>query len=391
MAAMSDGRLVVVAEDAARTEDRFFLLYLLRWAARNRELDIDLFLWHGGPLLERFAEVSDVHDLDDLNRWRLARLLERLRLRRLGQAVKGLRLRSWLRVTRRADAVYVVGGEAARIVGYLPRHTAPLALHLLDAPAFPNGLSESDRQAVLGRAGMVLVGSEAVADELAAQGDVDEAVVARHDHAIVVDADVLTSDRPPTRASLGIPADAVVVAATGTADWWAAPDPFVLMAWEVRRRVPDLDPWFLWLAPAADDRELWPLRHDLANAGVGDRVVIVTHEAAVDLLDMADVFVLATREDTHRSLTLEAAVRAVPVVRTDNGLVEELPGDVGVVVAALDLPALADAVADLVRDPERRRSTGEAQVSAATRVHDTDVGAPDLLAAILSGPWPTSP
>ena len=386
MAAVSAGRLVVVAQDAARSEDRFFLLYLLRWIDRHREdLSVDLVLWHGGPLLGRFAEVAEVHDLDDLNRWRLARLCERLRLRRVGQALKGARLRWWLRTTRRADAVYVVGGDAARIVGYLPRRTAPLALHLLDAPAFPAGVSEADQAAVLARADVVLAGSDVVAEELVARTDVDTAAVVRHDHAIVVDAEVLTTDRPLRRADLGIPDDAVLVGATGTADWWSAPDPFVLLVWEVRRRVPGLDPWFVWLAPAADDRELWPLRHDLDNAGVADRVVVATHEAAVDLLDLLDVYVLATRDDAHRSLTLEAAVRAIPIVRTDNGLVRELSADIGVVVPPLDVPALAEAVADLVRDPDRRRRIGREQVPGARAVHDTDVGAPELLAAILSG------
>ncbi|MEL7209229.1 MAG: glycosyltransferase, partial [Actinomycetota bacterium] len=99
-------------------------------------------------------------------------------------------------------------------------------------------------------------------------------------------------------------------------------------------------------------------------------------------LAVADVFVLATREDRHVRLTIEAAKRRIPVVRTDG--VGQVLGDIEPVVDYLDGAALAEAVGELVADPDRRRSLGQAAEAAATAVHDTESGVPEVTAVLAS-------
>ncbi|MEL7209915.1 MAG: glycosyltransferase, partial [Actinomycetota bacterium] len=269
MSSVSGKRVFVVAEDAGRGEAQFFLLHLLRHLDAEGA-DVDLFVWSGGGLLDEYAKVARVRDLDDLNRWLVARFCERLRLRRVGQALKGLRLRWWLRGTTGADVGYLSGAEAARICGFLPADGPPLVTHLHGTRGLQD-LAPGDRAVVLDRTGRFVASSEEAHDDLVTGHDVPAERVQRQDYLLLVDALALSSDDPPTRAGLGIPDEAVVVAGAGTPDWWATPDPFVLMAWDVARRVDGVDPWFLWIGPDSGERELWPLRHDLRNAGIEDR------------------------------------------------------------------------------------------------------------------------
>jgi glycosyltransferase involved in cell wall biosynthesis len=52
----------------------------------------------------------------------------------------------------------------------------------------------------------------------------------------------------------------------------------------------------------------------------------------------------------------EAMACGVPVVSTDGGALPEVVGDAGVIVPAKDAEALAEAIADLLRNPQRRET-----------------------------------
>ena len=54
------------------------------------------------------------------------------------------------------------------------------------------------------------------------------------------------------------------------------------------------------------------------------------------------------------------ALIAMPLVSTDGGALPEIVGDAGVIVPAADGDALADALANLLDDPDRRRRLAEA-------------------------------
>jgi glycosyltransferase involved in cell wall biosynthesis len=89
-----------------------------------------------------------------------------------------------------------------------------------------------------------------------------------------------------------------------------------------------------------------------------------------DLLAAADLCVLPSRWEA-RSLTAQEALRAgTPLVATRTGGLPELLGDAAVLVPVGDAAALADAVAGVLADPDRR-----ARLSAAGR--DRAAGWPD--------------
>jgi glycosyltransferase involved in cell wall biosynthesis len=98
-----------------------------------------------------------------------------------------------------------------------------------------------------------------------------------------------------------------------------------------------------------------------AAAGVADHVVLTGHrDDAVELIAGSDVLVAPSVRDPGGwregfGLAVAEAMQAgTPVVAYDSGSLAETLGDAGVVVPEGDRDALADAVASLLDDPERR-------------------------------------
>ncbi len=73
-----------------------------------------------------------------------------------------------------------------------------------------------------------------------------------------------------------------------------------------------------------------------------------------------DIFTLPSRADAFPLVVLEAMALGLPVVAFDVGGVSEQLGKAGVLVPPGDLPAFANAILDLLLDPDRRAELGDA-------------------------------
>jgi glycosyltransferase involved in cell wall biosynthesis len=82
-----------------------------------------------------------------------------------------------------------------------------------------------------------------------------------------------------------------------------------------------------------------------------------------DYLRASDVYVLPTRADNHPLTSLEALASGTPVVASRvGGLPEQVTAETGVLVEPGDPAGLAQALEELLRDPERRARMGAAAV-----------------------------
>lgn len=379
---MAVRRIVLVTEDGALSTEQLFLLYLTRWLARRTAIGVEVLTWRAGPLTEDLRAEAPVVVLDDLNHWRPARVFEVLRLRRPAQVLKGMRLRWWLWRRRHVDCWYVNGLPTARLLGFA-RAGPPVVVHVHDAAEVDDPrLGPEDRALVVERARRWVAAGDAAADALRDRLGVRAERIERHD-VFVAGADQLPpSAHPPTRAELGLGDDDLVIGATGSADWWAAADQFVLWAWRLRARRPELPVRFVWITGEDDPRILWPLRHDLDNAGLTARTVVASTTRPLDVLRVLDLLVLSTRVQAQELIALEAAASGVPVIATDNLSLGAAPREIALVVPYLDVDALVDAIEALVDDPDRRSAQVERAADVARRHHDVDVGAGKLLAMV---------
>jgi glycosyltransferase involved in cell wall biosynthesis len=128
---------------------------------------------------------------------------------------------------------------------------------------------------------------------------------------------------------------------------------------------------FAKLAAARPGLELWivgdgtervALESEAARLGVADRILFWGHRSDVPaLLTSATLFVNASAQEGMSNAVLEAMALGLASVVTDAPGVTEchIDGETGLVVAA-NASAIAEAIATLLDDPERRKRMGEA-------------------------------
>jgi len=118
----------------------------------------------------------------------------------------------------------------------------------------------------------------------------------------------------------------------------------------------------LLLATGGLSRPGW-LREQLDDLGIRGRVLLrerVPPEELVALYASAEVAVSPSLFEGFGFPAAEAMACGLPLVAARGGALPEVVGEAGVLVPPADPGALADAVAALLADPERRRRLGEA-------------------------------
>ncbi|GAB4025154.1 hypothetical protein GCM10028809_04520 [Spirosoma gilvum] len=169
-------------------------------------------------------------------------------------------------------------------------------------------------------------------------------------------------DQPTIYASLGLPADALIVGGCGNAEWRKGNDLFVSIARQVIGRYTGKQPvHFVWVGmpKGALHDDLWL---DIRKAGLADRVHLIPPTPEVlRYSSRFDVFVLCSREDPYPLVVFEAGLSGVPVVCFDGagGSPELVETDGGFVVPYLDLDAMSNRIIELLQNPDLRIQMGQ--------------------------------
>jgi glycosyltransferase involved in cell wall biosynthesis len=163
--------------------------------------------------------------------------------------------------------------------------------------------------------------------------------------------------REQARAALGVTGRDLVVGFVGRLVPQKAPDVLLRAMTRVTAHVPAVT-----LAMIGDG----PLRQELealaAGLGIAGRVLWLGERDARQLTAGFDVFAMPSCKEGLPYVVLEAMSAGLPVVGTDTAGLECLvtPGVNGAVVPCGDWAALGDAIAEVLRDPARRRRYGAA-------------------------------
>lgn len=192
---------------------------------------------------------------------------------------------------------------------------------------------------------------------------------------------VIPASREASRAALGLPQDAWVVAVLGRISGWKGQDVLVrALGQPGLAERPDVlalvagEPW------RGEERHLKLLHETAAQLGVTARVHHAGFREDVEhVYGAADVVAVPSKQpDPFPNAALEAAAAGCCVVASAHGGLPELlhDGETGVLVPPGDALALADALAALHADPERVARLGAAAAA--------DVGARLTPARMLS-------
>jgi hypothetical protein len=357
--------LVLVPEpdvDPSTTE----LLEVLRWIDEHEQARLEAVAWAPGARLDDLRAICPTTVVAELSRSgtsaRLERGLIRVGVPAAGQHVRRRRLGLHPWADHRPDAVLLSSPRAAPILRHLPAGDSYPVSVLVTGKDFdgedPGFLRTDDLALLLARADRYLVDPDTPAwRHLADDIGVDEARLVPHPAEVYPEPPSPPADPAGVRAELGIPADHLVVAGTGSFDRDGGADLFVRTAWLIRQRRPEQPLAFLWVGPQPQELSAVQVQHDIDHMGLHDAFHVLGEERE-DALWSADVFALTTRaRDEH--IYWPAGLRSVPFVgfpsdATTNRLSRFAAGGLGVVVDFLDLEAMADAVVDLLGDDDRR-------------------------------------
>ena len=106
-----------------------------------------------------------------------------------------------------------------------------------------------------------------------------------------------------------------------------------------------------------------PLRAQAARLGIAPPVRFrgaVPHDALPAIYQSGTLFVLSSRHEAQGMAALEAAACGLPVVGAGVGVIPELAPQAASAVPCRDPEALADALAAVLHDQERRCALGRA-------------------------------
>lgn len=376
--------VLFLGHGADRTGPPVFLANFQRWLAAHTDLDFATVLTRGGPLLDQYRRWGPVRVLDP--RWTVPRMGQQA-LARVGRpgpaaALRAQRDRSHLRAWRSPRLAYVNTASPAtlRVLPLLAPSTPVLAhVHEMEV-ALRYQLSPAERALLLERTDRFVAASQAVADNLVEQHGVAVDRIAVHHEFVEPVPPADPSERRRLRTALDIDPDAFVVVGSGMTEWRKAPDLFVLLAHELRRRT-DRPLAFRWVGGATAGPEWWPLDHEAHHLGVADLVRFVgPQDDPGRWFRAGDAFALTSREDAFPLAALEAASAGLPVVTFDTGGMAEFVTGTGggAVVRYPDVGAFAAALAGLADDDAARRRCGDAAARAVRARHLTEVAAPRL-------------
>ena len=106
-----------------------------------------------------------------------------------------------------------------------------------------------------------------------------------------------------------------------------------------------------------------PTRRALEASGLADQVEFrsgLTREEIAELFRRASLFVSASRFEGFGFPPAEAMACGCPVIVSDGGALPEVAGEAGIVTPVGDSTALAEAIASVMDDPERRAAMSKA-------------------------------
>ena len=176
-----------------------------------------------------------------------------------------------------------------------------------------------------------------------------------------------------------------VVGAAGGPDWRKGTELFVHVARALKRRLDTRKQpvRFVWLG-VSDTQGSRQLRLMVERVGLADAIDLLpsTPDARAVFADF-DVFAMTSWEDPCPLVVMENMLLRTPVVCfAGGGGAPEQVGETGIVVPDFSPDAMADALAYLAENPEKRRALGEAARARVLAHFTTEVQVPKIAAEI---------
>jgi glycosyltransferase involved in cell wall biosynthesis len=383
--------VLFVSHDALRTGATLILLNLLDWLKEHTDIRFDVLTCQRGEMEVEFEKRARMWKLD-LRAGRAARLRAvtgRLLGNEASTTAVGLGdLASRLDTSANYSLIYSNTVANGRALAAMAPSACPVITHVHELEYSIRRYAGRDFESVKRYTRHYIAVADAVRNNLIDRHGIDGRAVERI-YGFVPTAARLTTDAASLKralsAEIGAAPDARIVGACGTVDWRKGCDLFVQLAAALNAGPSSPPVHCVWVGATPPAVRMDELRYDLEHAGLAARVHFIgARTNPLDYMAAFDILALVSREDPFPLVMLEAAALGVPTACFDTagGGPEFVENDAGIVVAYLDVTAMAREILAVLQADDRRRALGRRAQEKVRERHDIDRTAPAILSAM---------
>lgn len=357
------------------------LLTLLKWLRSNTDLDFEIALLRGGPLVEEYARLAHVHQTDA---WGTRSLLGR----RWGRRVDKFRFQLYRR--RKAywgdiGLIYANSLASAYLVRRLSVLNCPIICHVHEVGSYFRNTGQTELRKIAGLRPYFIAVTEGIRSGL-------EICVPREDTEVLPGftsvSEGTAKGRPigsDFRRRYGISESAFLIGGCGKPHWQKGHELFLLVAEELIREPARRPVHFVWLGGDAGDPVTEEFALEIQRRRLQSHFTLIHTIAETDAyFDSLDVFALTSRDDPLPLVVLEAGSHGLPVVCFTGNAQPVVDRETGLVVPYEDTHQFAQRVRELAADDDLRTKLGTHLRSKIMENHNVEVAAPHILNVIKS-------
>ena len=359
--------ILIISTDATRTGTPILLLKQLRWLKNNSLYNYVLLLQSGGVLLDDFRQMGEVFLWDEIpltntsiirgsNLW--VRAISRIKRKKTASVrltfVKSIKNKYCISLifsnSARNGAILTELRKSfsCKILSYV--HEGEKTLDLFNTEGFvTRSLQLSDK---------ILAVSDFIKKMLRERYQISNEITVVPG-AVQCCENVNSKTRETILAFENIPEDAIIIMACGWLGWHKGTDFFI----QIARILSLLDTklHFVWLGGNHLDEAYKQLIFDINKLNLAGRISIIeSKQDSLDYLNLAEIFLVLSREESFSLVTVEAGLLRKPVLcfEKSGGPIEIINADKRFIVAYADINEMANRIISLVNDQEQRQAMG---------------------------------
>jgi glycosyltransferase involved in cell wall biosynthesis len=380
-------KVLFISHEASRSGAPIVLLHLLRWIKNNTTLRFDILLLRDGPLKSEFEglgktillnEIARPHAYSSRIKKHVFKITEDQIHRKIAKhfartsyrLVYGNTIASlpWLKIFKHDHGfktICCIHELAFSLNYFFPQ--SYLAENLL--------ITDS-----------VIAVSGAVKENLVDNYGVPEEKVKLH-YEFIDTCYTADGDQCTLREELGINGNEFIIGCGGTPEWRKGTDLIIPVAQGLLKNHPGLKFKIVWLGADTGEPYVKQLLFDADKCGISSYFRFVKSQPApLTYLNIFDVFVLLSREDSFPLIALEAALLKKPIIAfAQSGGVPELIGrGAGLLAPYLDTACVADHIYKLSSDKKLMTTLGNKGSELVTGLYSTNTVAPEIYKHIVA-------
>ena len=352
----SNWSILFVSHDAHRYGAQVALLNTIAWLKKHTALTFKVLCLDDGPLVPSFQELADTVVLRELQQ--NAADEEELSNRLLDFC------------GGKPDLIYGNTVVSGRVYAWLHKLKTPILTHVNELEMSIQRYAADYMADVLRYSTHYITPSKAVRDNLIKNHSVDPQRITVVYGAVKnepLDQDISAEEKERKKKRLGLDSHKALIMACGSGMPFRKGADLFIQAAELLRRQGRTDFHFYWIGEFNDNESdpkhgNWAAhRKKILEDGLGDSFTFLGYKSNLnDYLQLADVFLLPSREDPFPLVAVEAAKCGVPIVCfAEAGGTPDLVGeDAGFIVPFENVEAMAEKVVALIQDPGLRTTMG---------------------------------